>query len=100
MFRSRDIDDTDDEETETEVEEEEEDEDQHLEENESAFQQHRAAVRSCSDLGDLADMRAQFSALTTHSGLSQAARVRARDLVQLTNDRIAEVRARRITGGR
>ena len=99
MFRRNEPEETDDEETETE-EEEEEDEDQHLEENESAFQQHRAAVRSCSDLGDLADMRAQFSALTTHSGLSQAARVRARDLVQLTNDRIAEVRARRITGGR
>lgn len=98
MFRRNEPDDTDDEEIDHEVEEE--DEDEQLDLNDAAFRQHRARIRGCSDLEDLADLRAEFTAYVSNRSLSPVARMRARDLVQAGNDRIAEVRARLITRDR
>ena len=96
MFRRNEPEEPDEEET----PEEEEDEDQQLDDIDTWFRQHASRVRHCSDLEDLADLRSEFTSLTTDRSTPQAARLRARDLVRLAGDRIAEVRTRRITGGR
>lgn len=92
----------DDEEDESAEEEGDEGEDEGDEEQseaaiEASFREERANVRRSADLGDLRRKRRNLqNALDTEQidGLTAA---RARDLVELIDDRIAEVRARQMT---
>lgn len=78
-----------------EEEDEDEDEDEVFANIERAFRQERAAIRVCDDLHELRRLRATHQALA-NSGARDAGRIRARDLVELIDDRITDLKARRM----
>lgn len=76
--------------------EEEKDEDEHIQRVEAGFGSDRARIQSCGDLDELRGLRAEYQRLETRGGLSMAGRIRAHDLVELIDDRITDIKARRM----
>lgn len=76
-------------------EDDDEDDDEVFANIERAFRQERAAIRACDDLHELRRLRATHQALA-NSGARDAGRIRARDLVELIDDRITDLKARRM----
>ena len=85
-----------------ELEEEEEDEDEVDDEVEDLanvdrqFREQRARVRSCSDLDELRQMRANLRHAVSAGTVQGATRIRATDLIELIDDRISDVRAKQL----
>ncbi len=65
---------------------------------EATFREERAAVRASIDLPDLRRVRRNLQDALADDSLAGVAAARARDLVELIDDRIAELRARQLTG--
>lgn len=65
---------------------------------EATFREERAAVRASIDLPDLRRVRRNLQDALAEGDLAGVAAARARDLVELIDDRIAELRARQLTG--
>ena len=65
---------------------------------EMTFREERTAVRASMDLPDLRRVRRNLQDALAEGGLAGVAAARARDLVELIDDRIAELRARQLTG--
>ena len=65
---------------------------------EATFREERAAVRASIDLPDLRRVRRNLQNALAEGDLAGVAAARARDLVELIDDRIAELRARQMTG--
>lgn len=65
---------------------------------EATFREERAAVRASIDLPDLRRVRRNLQDALAEGELAGVAAARARDLVELIDDRIAELRARQLTG--
>lgn len=65
---------------------------------EATFREERAAVRASIDLPDLRRVRRNLHDALAEGDLAGVAAARARDLVELIDDRIAELRARQMTG--
>lgn len=89
----------DDEEEEDSMEEEEDDEEDDEElfaRIEQAFRTDRARIRACEDLQQLRAMRAENQAIASNPNANQAVRIRSRDLVELVDDRITDVKARHL----
>ncbi len=82
--------------------EEEDDEEEDDGDNDAAveatFREERAAIRASVDLADLRRVRRNLQDALADGGLAGVAAARARDLVELIDDRIAELRARQLTG--
>ncbi len=72
-----------------------EDDDERFAAIERAFRLERANIRSCEDLHELRHLRASHQALA-NSNAREAGRIRARDLVELIDDRITDLKARRM----
>jgi hypothetical protein len=72
-----------------------EDDDERFAAIERAFRLERANIRSCEDLHELRHLRASHQALA-NSNAREAGRIRARDLVDLIDDRITDLKARRM----
>lgn len=92
----------DDEEDESAEEEGDEGEDEDDEEQseaaiEASFREERANVRRSVDLGDLRRKRRNLQSALDEERIDGLTAARARDLVELIDDRIAEVRARQMT---
>lgn len=87
--------DDEDEDLDEEEEEEEEDEEELFAKIEQAFRTERARIRNSEDLYELRTMRAEYQALDT-GGRSQACRIRARDLIALVDDRVTDLKAKRL----
>ncbi len=77
---------------------EEEDEAEHIATNDLNFNIYAAQVRACRDMAEVAEMRAEFLEFGRDPDMSQAARVRARDLVALADSQIAKIKAHNDTG--
>lgn len=98
--------DDDDENEETDAEDgESEDEEDDDEDNseaaiEATFREYRAKVRGSNDLGELRRFRRNLQNALADEKLDGLNAARARDLVELIDDRIATVRARQMTDGR
>ena len=91
---------TDAEEGETEDEAEDDDEDNDDAAVEASFRENRAIVRGSNDLADLRRMRRNLQNALDNETLEGLNAARARDLVELIDDRIATLRARQMTDGR
>ncbi len=65
---------------------------------EATFREERAAVRASVDIPDLRRVRRNLQDALAEGDLAGVAAARARDLVELIDDRIAELRARQLTG--
>jgi len=76
--------------------EEAEDEDEHIRQVEAGFRSDRARIRSCGDLDELRELRAEYQRLEMRGGLSAAGRIRAHDLVELIDERITDIKAQRM----
>lgn len=76
-----------------------EDDDEQLYEIERAFRDDRATIRACEDLRELRRLRSAHQDLADSDG-REAGRIRARDLVELIDERITDLRARRIASRR
>ncbi|MFH1466941.1 MAG: hypothetical protein ABIO70_21340 [Pseudomonadota bacterium] len=93
-------DDTDDEDDETYSDDvEEEDEEAIFAEIEQVFRRERARIRACDDIHELQALRAEYRS-TAESGAREAGRIRARDLIELVDGRITDIKARRLAGRR
>lgn len=79
-----------------EEDEEEEDEEELLARIERAFRTERARIRACEDLHELRAMRADHQSLVTNRNAAPAARIRSRDLVELVDDRVTDLKAKRL----
>lgn len=90
----------DDDVAEEEDEEEAEDPEEVLARIEKAFRSERARIRSTEDLHELRALRAECEALLSNAGAPQAARIRARDLVELVDDRLTDLKAKRLAARR
>ena len=62
---------------------------------ERAFREERANVRSCDDVHELRHKRAGFLDMAEGNG-REAGRIRARDLIELVDERITDLKARRL----
>ncbi len=91
---------TDAEEGESEDEAEDDDEDNSDASVEATFREFRAKVRGSTDLADLRRMRRNLQNALDNETIDGLNAARARDLVELIDDRIATVRARQMTDGR
>lgn len=92
--------DDDDENAETDAEEGETDDDDEDHSDaavEASFREQRAVVRGSGDLGDLRRMRRNLQNALDGEVLEGLTAARARDLVELIDDRMAEVRAKQMT---
>lgn len=90
----------DDEEDESDEQDEaEDDEDDSDAAVEATFREQRAIVRESRDLGDLRRMRRNLQNAIAGDVLEGVAAARARDLIELIDDRVAELRARQLAGG-
>lgn len=90
-------DDDENEETDAEDGEAEDDDDEDEAAIEATFREHRAAVRGSNDLADLRRKRRNLQEALADEKLDGLNAARARDLVELIDDRIAEVRAGQMT---
>ena len=94
-----DNDDNDDNDDDTYADDEEDDEDDgdetQFDRIERAFREERATIRSCDDVLELRTLRAWHVDLA-ESGVCEAGRIRAKDLVELVDDRITDLKARRL----
>lgn len=77
-------------------EEEEEDEDDLLARIEQAYRSDRAKIRVMDDVHELRAQRAEYEQLLASGRLHQAGRLRARDLLELIDDRVTDVKAKRL----
>lgn len=93
-------DDDENEETDAEEGESEDDEDNSEAAIEATFREERAKVRSSTDLADLRRKRRNLQNALDNETIDGLNAARARDLVELIDDRIATVRARQMTDGR
>ena len=76
--------------------EDDEDEDEtQFDRIERAFREERATIRSCDNVHKLRTLRAWHVDLA-ESGACEAGRIRARDLVELVDERITDIKARRL----
>lgn len=71
------------------------DEDAVLQRVERAFRGERARVRAAEDPDELRALRSAYLDLEAGGGLNLAGRVRVRDLVELIDDRLTDLEARR-----
>lgn len=96
--------DDDDENEETDAEEgdseDDDDEDNSDAAVEASFREYRATVRGSSDLADLRRMRRNLQNALDNETIEGLNAARARDLVELIDDRIATLRARQMAEGR
>ena len=83
------------EEDDEEDEEEEEDDEEVFGRIERAFRQQRARIRVCEEIHELRTIRTEHVVLA-ESAAREAERIRARDLVELVDDRITDLKAQRI----
>jgi hypothetical protein len=81
-------------------EEEGEDPDVVLARIEKAFRTERARIRASVDIGELRALRSEYQALESNARMPQAARIRARDLVELIDDRVTDIKAKRLADRR
>ncbi len=88
------------EEGESEDEAEDDDEDNSDAAVEATFREYRTNVRGSNDLADLRRMRRNLQNALDNETIEGLNAARARDLVELIDDRIATVRARQMTDGR
>lgn len=72
---------------------EEEDEEDLLERVESAFRTDRARIRQSDSIYELRLLKVEYQDLESNGRLSQAGRIRARDLMELVDQRITDLRA-------
>lgn len=92
------LDDDDDENTETDADEEEDDEDDNDPAAiEASFREQRAALRANVDTADLRRIRRNLQNALAGGNLDALVAARAGDLVEIIDDRIAELRARQMT---
>lgn len=99
MFRrntEHDEDEYEDDEVEESEDEEEDDEDSDLANVDRQFREQRARVRSCSDLDELRQMRANLRHAVSAGTVQGATRIRATGLIELIDDRITDVRAKQL----
>ena len=82
---------------ESEEESEDDDEDNSDAAVETAFREERAKVRASSDQPDLRQKRRNLQNALDNETIDGLNAARARDLVELIDDRIAELRARQMT---
>jgi hypothetical protein len=75
---------------------EEDDEDNSDAAIEASFREQRARVRGSTDAADLRRMRRNLQDALVREALNGLAAARGRDLVELIDDRIAELRARQM----
>jgi hypothetical protein len=87
--------DEDEDEDYAEESEDDEDEEELLMRIERAFRNERARIRNCNDVYTLRQLRDQYGQDLAGGSLNQAARIRARDLIELVDDRITDVSSRR-----
>lgn len=66
---------------------------------EATFREQRAIVRESRDLGDLRRMRRNLQDAIAGDLLEGVAAARGRDLIELIDDRVAELRSRQLAGG-
>lgn len=92
--------DDDDDELDEEEDEEEEDEDDLLARIEHAYRSERARIRASDDGHELRALRTEYVALEASGRLNQAGRLRARDLIELIDDRVTDLKAKRLASGR
>ncbi len=78
-----------------EDDEDDDDEEEVLAQIDKAFRADRARIRSCEDVDELRRLRAEFVALVGSAGHTARA-IRSRDLIELVDDRITDLRARRM----
>jgi len=83
-----------------EKEEQEDEEEDLLQRIEQAFRGERARIRGCGDLDELRALRAAYASDAAGSRLNQAGRIRARDLIELIDDRVTDLKAQRIAARR
>ena len=67
---------------------------------EASFREYRATVRGSNDLADLRRMRRNLQNALDNETIEGLNAARARDLVELIDDRIATLRARQMAEGR
>ncbi len=67
---------------------------------EAAFRTERARVRACDDLHELRTIRSEFQALSTSPRANAAARRRINDLIEILDDRVTDIKAKRLRDGR
>jgi hypothetical protein len=93
-------DDLDEEQKEEEGDDDDDDDDDDEAEVERQFREHRARVRACANLDDLRQMRANLRHAVSAGTVQGASRIRAKDLIELIDDRITDVRAKQIADRR
>lgn len=81
-------------------EEEEEDEEELLARIEKAFRGERARSRACTDLNELRALRPEYQTVESNGTLNQAGRIRAHDLIEIIDDRVTDLKAKRIAARR
>ncbi len=74
-------------------EDEDDDEDEVILRVEQAFRRERTRIRDCDDLQELRSMRTTHEDSIAGAPLSQAARIRSHDLIELIDDRITDIKA-------
>jgi hypothetical protein len=89
-----------DEEEETDDEGEGEDQEEVLARIEKAFRSDRVRIRASNEIAELRRLRSEYQTLESNTEINQAARIRARDLVELIDDRITDLKAKRLADRR
>ncbi len=77
------------------AEDDDEDDEQVFANIERIFRQERAKVRACKDIRELRRMHAEYRELAEGNG-RVAGRIRARDLMELVDERITDLKAQRM----
>jgi len=77
-------------------EEEDDDEEEQIMLIEQAFRRERAHIRAAEDLHELRSMRTVYQESIAEGQLNQAGRIRSNDLIELIDDKITDVKARRM----
>jgi hypothetical protein len=67
---------------------------------EEAYRIERARVRRSEDIHELSTMRSEYNQTLTRRDISQAARIRIRDLIEQIDDRVTTIKAKRMSGRR
>jgi hypothetical protein len=67
---------------------------------EAVFRAERQRIRECGSVGDLRTMRTEHESTLAIPGLHLAAVLRCRDLLELVDDRITDIKARQLVHGR
>lgn len=80
-----------------EDEEDHEDEEEILARIERKFREERAKIRATSETYELRAMRSEYQRALTDEDLHDAGRIRLRDLIELVDDRLTDIKARRLT---